>query len=494
VENLDCHKTLLGPDNIPNDEFGNAVTTGDVNNDAFADVGVGCHLCEHGTSHDAGKVFVFHGGADMDTTVDNEFVDPDDTDNDEFGRSLVLTDIIHAGFGEVVAGCHRCDNNANDSGKFFVLSGAKTPKFNIFNLRSAHDDNADEISVTWKGRSTLDASQSPIHLEVFNHNSNAWESRVIDGTAAAGSDVSLTDTITDNLSHYYESDSNIVRARVFQGPANQILETDLFAMVLGDQANATIIGDGTDPGSVTLGPGDLATEMDAFTLATNAGLDTVDEITITLAPGTFSGISLLEVTSDNGATVYGGSIPTSDLVSVSVSIPVTTDPTQYKIRITPQTHLGMPVVPGAEYAVTGTVTSFASNNPQGGADIASATISIDNLSPNDVTNAATTSANQQITVSWDNPEGDFSNVVILSGTAAISDAPTEGEEPSVGNTIGSSTVVFTGSSNSFTDTGLTNSTQYFYRIFSKDLHGNYSTPGIEVSDTPAPVQRKPSVP
>lgn len=75
-------------------------------------------------------------------------------------------------------------------------------------------------------------------------------------------------------------------------------------------------------------------------------------------------------------------------------------------------------------------------------------------------------------------------MVVLSGTATISDTPGEGSSPSVGDTIGSSNVAFTGSGSSFTDTGLTNGTQYFYRIFSKDLNGNYSTPGVEVSGTP----------
>ena len=45
---------------------------------------------------------------------------------------------------------------------------------------------------------------------------------------------------------------------------------------------------------------------------------------------------------------------------------------------------------------------------------------------------------------------------------------------------------FTGIGTSFTETGLANGTKYFYRIFTKDIHGNYSTPGVEVSDTPAP--------
>jgi len=483
-------KTLLGPQaglNDPNNEFGNAVATGDVNNDGFADVGVGCQLCVNGVTHDAGKALVFYGGVDMDTTVDNTFVDPDDTNNDEFGHSLVLTDINRDGFAEVVAGCHRCDNAmVEDSGKFFVFAAAKTPKFNIFNIRVAHDKNTDEITITWKGRSTLAAAQSPLHLEVFNHDSNAWENRFTNSTAAADSDVTLTDTITTNLSDYYESGSNIVHARVFQGPANQILETDLFEMVLGDEAAATIIGDGADPGSVTVAPGDPATEMDAFTLATNVDSDTVTEITTTLATGTFSGISLLEVTSDDGATVYGTSTPTSDVVSTSVvDILITTDPTQFKIRITPKTHLAMSAVPDAEYAVTGIVTSFASTNPQGGADVSSAAITIDNLSPGNVTNATTTPGDQQITVSWDSPGGDFSNVVVLRDTASISGAPDEGSSPSIDEMIGSSTVRFIGINPSFTDTGLTNDVEYFYRIFTKDVHGNYSTLGVEVSDSPA---------
>ena len=475
-------KTLLGPDNVADDEFGNAVATGDMNNDGFADVAVGCRLCQNGGTSDAGKVVVFFGAAAMDTTVDNTFADPDDIDNDEFGRSVVLTDINRDGFAEVVAGCHRCDNTANDSGKFFVLAIARTRDFNIFHIKAAHDNNTDEISITWKGRST---SGSPLHLEVFRHGSfNAWENRVTDSTAAAGSDVTLTDAITTNLSDYYQPGDNIVRARVFQGPANQVLETDLLEIVLGVEAPATIIGDGTDPGSVTVAPGEV-TALDAFTLATNTGLATVTEITTTLALGTFNGLSLLEITSDDGATVYGSSTPTSDVVSVSVNILVNTDPTQFKIRITPKTHLAMPAVPGTEFAVTGTVTSFVSTNPQGGSDFASATVTIDNLSPNDVTNAATTAGDQQITVSWSaSISSDVSNYLVLRKAAtSVTEVPVEGSSPGINDSVGSGIVRHNTASTTFTDTGLTNGIEYFYKIFTKDMHSNYSTPGFEVSGT-----------
>jgi hypothetical protein len=167
------------------------------------------------------------------------------------------------------------------------------------------------------------------------------------------------------------------------------------------------------------------------------------------------------------------------------TIPVTTTVTTFKVRITPKTHAGMPAVPGASYAVTGTVTAFTSTNTQAGTDSGSATVTVDNLSPDNVTGAGVTPGDTQATVSWANPGLDFSNVLVLRNTATIGDVPTEGSTPAVDDPIGSSVVRYTISGTSFVDTGLTNGTQYFYRIFAKDIYGNYAATGIEVSTTPS---------
>ncbi len=251
----------------------------------------------------------------------------------------------------------------------------------------------------------------------------------------------------------------------------------------------TSIGDGTNPANVTIAP-DIATMLDAFTLQTSSGTDPVTSVTVALTAGTGQRLRLVEITDVNGVTVYG-SVATSPIPD-TVTIPVTgltanTTLTTFKVRITPLSQAAMPAPPGATYTVTGTVTSFISTNAQLGSDTASATVTIDNQSPADVTGASATPGDAQVTLNWTNPGADFSNVVILRNTATISDVPAEGSSPAVGTLVGTSTVRYILSGTPFTDTGLTNGTTYFYKIFAKDPNGNYSTPGVQVSATPCGV-------
>jgi len=223
----------------------------------------------------------------------------------------------------------------------------------------------------------------------------------------------------------------------------------------------TTIGDGTNPGNSTIAPGAAITDLDAFTFVTDEGTDSVTALTVTLAAGTAAGLSEVRITSDNGSTTYFSAVsdPGSDTVNFSggTAIPVTTSSTQFKVRITPKSHANMPAPAGSEYAVTGTVTSFTCTNPKEGTDTASATITVDNLSPGNVTGAGATPGDTQITVSWTNPgDSDFSNLVVLRNTATISDVPTEGSSPSVDDTIGSAVVRYISNGTSFIDTGLTN--------------------------------------
>jgi hypothetical protein len=87
-------------------------------------------------------------------------------------------------------------------------------------------------------------------------------------------------------------------------------------------------------------------------------------------------------------------------------------------------------------------------------------------------------------VSWTDPGGDFSNVVVLRNTVTIPDVPVEGSSPAIDSPNGTSVVRYIANGTSFVDTGLTNGTPYFYRIFAKDTNGNYAATGVEVSATP----------
>ena len=259
----------------------------------------------------------------------------------------------------------------------------------------------------------------------------------------------------------------------------------------------SVLADGTNPGNVTIAPEASATSSDAFTFQTSAGTDIVTAVTVGLTPNSTSGISKVEITSENGATVYGSSTdPTADSFSITLNestLTATVTTTTYKIRLTPKTHANMPPPPGSEYAVTSTILSFTPTaNTSSGTDGTSATITIDNLSLNNVTATSTTPGQGQIDLSWTNPGDGFSNVVIVRATSTpVTGAPDEGSSPSVGGAVGNGFVMYISNGTSTTDTGLADSTTYYYKIFAKDTSGNYSASGVAANATtnaPAPPQ------
>ena len=73
-------------------------------------------------------------------------------------------------------------------------------------------------------------------------------------------------------------------------------------------------------------------------------------MTVTLATGTSGGLSLVEITNDAGTVVYGSvADPGSDTpaITLTTNITATTTLTQYKIRVTPKSHVNMPAPVGA---------------------------------------------------------------------------------------------------------------------------------------------------
>jgi hypothetical protein len=261
--------------------------------------------------------------------------------------------------------------------------------------------------------------------------------------------------------------------------------------------NTTILATGTDPSSTTVAPESGIIDAGAFTLQTDDTTDSITTLTVVLAgSGTpYNGVAEVRITSDNGSTLYYSAIsnPSSNTLNFSggTPIPVSTTQTQFKIRITPKTHANMPAVPGAEYALSPYVSDFTSGNSyeKSGTDTNANTLTIDNLSPQNVTSATATAGNAQVSLAWTNPaDSDLSQIIVLrrAGTAT-SDVPTEGASYSVGNTVGDSTVacVVSAPTNNCTDSSLTNGTAYHYRIYAKDSRGNYSQTGVVPTGSPA---------
>ncbi|MCK9396103.1 MAG: hypothetical protein M0Q44_10990 [Methylobacter sp.] len=278
---------------------------------------------------------------------------------------------------------------------------------------------------------------------------------------------------------------------------------------------STTIADGTNPANSTIGPGAAITDLDAFTLKTDAGTDAVTAVTVTLGPtGAFNNIAKVDITDNsNLARCTAVTNPASNTISFNTcssngGIPVTTAVTTYKVRITPKTHAAMPTPPGASYATTGTVTSFASTNPQAGTDTTSATITVDNASPASATAVSGSSDNAKVTLNWTSSNStDFSttsgSVVYrwAAGTAG-SEVPVEGSTPAKGDTNGTATAACvvssaastalvridgSGGSADCTTTALTNGQAYTYKVFQKDSYGNYDVGVVAGTITPAVV-------
>ena len=254
----------------------------------------------------------------------------------------------------------------------------------------------------------------------------------------------------------------------------------------------TTLGNGTDPANAALAPGGAATMADAFTFQTSSGTDTITAVVVGLGTGASAGLSLVEITNDAGSTVYGSTAdPASDTPTVTLStntLTATTTSTQYKIRITPKSHAAMPVPPGSTYSVTAKINSWTgTNTAKVGTDTAGTTVTIDNLSPANVTAASGTAGDAQVTLSWTNPaDADFHSTVVLRDTSTVADTPVEGTTYTVGNTIGTSVVrcVVASPTATCTDTGVTNGTAYHYKIFTRDTNANYSATGVVPTGSP----------
>lgn len=256
------------------------------------------------------------------------------------------------------------------------------------------------------------------------------------------------------------------------------------------------LASGTQPADLTIGPGagsspGAATTSNIFSFTTSGGTSTITQVTVSIS--TTTGIYQIQVTDNAGSTVYGSSTnPTASPQNIATTIStmnVSSSPTTFRVLVAPTSSTAMPAVPGALITVTSTVTGWidSQSENQTGTDPTFRTLTIDNQSPNDVTNASgTPGATSTINLSWTtSTSADASGTLVLRSTSAISDTPVEGTWYAAGNTIGGSTVACvvassTNPNNSCTDTGLVRNTPYYYKLFVPDAYANYSTPGVAI--------------
>jgi hypothetical protein len=89
----------------------------------------------------------------------------------------------------------------------------------------------------------------------------------------------------------------------------------------------------------------------------------------------------------------------------------------------------------------------------------------------------------QINLQWANNSSN-DDVIITYNTSSSFANPQSGVSYTTGNAIsGLGTIIYQGSANAFTHSGLLDNTQYFYKIWSKTSSNIYSTTGIEINGT-----------
>lgn len=242
------------------------------------------------------------------------------------------------------------------------------------------------------------------------------------------------------------------------------------------------VGNGTDPANTVIAPGSGAAALDAFTVKSTSSAS-ISSVTVTLSSGAQDVVGSVRITSGDGVTVYGTvANPASETVTIpTTGLAATATAANCRIDIIPKTHTEMPLVPGAEVAVTGRVTAVTTvaSSYKVYNDTSSATLTVDNLSPGNPAGVTALPLDGGFYLSWTNPaDADFSRVLVLRDTAAVTVQPVEGVSYAAGMTIGTtSTVAYSGNLQAYFDRGLTNGTTYHYRFFSLDSHGNYSVGG-----------------
>ncbi len=116
----------------------------------------------------------------------------------------------------------------------------------------------------------------------------------------------------------------------------------------------------------------------------------------------------------------------------------------------------------AATGATGTLTSTSASNADVGSMDALALAPLVCGATSNVGYAAANAQSGQAIVYWSSP----SNALVLRKASAFAgEAPTNGAVYAAGNAVGGATVAYVGAAASFTQTGLTNGTTYYFKVF-----------------------------
>ena len=100
---------------------------------------------------------------------------------------------------------------STDNGTYVNVEGSNY----LIHQHAKVNSNKSALSIKWNGQSTLAPSSSTVYLQIYNFNTNSWETLSSNNSASANTDFSLTGSKTTNLTYYYDSD-NYCYVRVYQ--------------------------------------------------------------------------------------------------------------------------------------------------------------------------------------------------------------------------------------------------------------------------------------
>src|SRR6185369_9315910 len=250
--------------------------------------------------------------------------------------------------------------------------------------------------------------------------------------------------------------------------------TSLMSMTgISVKAATTALGNGTDSVSVNVAPGAASQKLDGFSFVTSsaANTDTVSSLTVTTANPT--AIASMSIWNEAGTTQYFATVnnPTASTVfSGGTLIPVTSTATNYKILVTYKDRVTAPV---GNSATSANVTAYACANVQTtGTDTAGTTLTLLNTHAASIW-GTNTPGDGQITLNWTKGTPTQSVIVVRYGSNSDTTKPTDGVIYTVPSALGSGTVVYNGAANTYTNTGLTNGSTYYYKIFEYDALNYY---------------------
>ena len=88
-------------------------------------------------------------------------------------------------------------------------------EYAVYVFKDKHTTNLNQITINWEGQTDYDPITSPVTLEIYNFSTNTWEILDSEVTAGANVDFTLTGSIAEDTTEYYDPSYWIV-CRVYQ--------------------------------------------------------------------------------------------------------------------------------------------------------------------------------------------------------------------------------------------------------------------------------------